>query len=263
MASAATLLADLKFRAGVQTNEGFTDDQLTGLLTTALAAHNPSLNSIGLLPDAEGILVTYLAWADLCEIRAARFAFAQNTSVPSGFGQDRNTPYYKCMDMAKMLRKRYSDTCSALNISTGAFAPKISTLSAVVPEYDALTPTGEEPTLPAIALKLADGESTTEGTTYVLQWAMQQFTNFHSFELYHIVGSDPIYQSWNWDSTVFPNTPQINDSASLIKTITNESTRGVKVTNITKTSTNRFLLVVRSASDSVGYSNELVITYDS
>lgn len=257
MATTATALATvMKGRARVQSSEGISDATLESLITAGLTEHNPSL-TFATLPTAQEELVILLGWIRLCVVRAGKAAQEGNLSGPSGYGQDRNTPYYKNMDLAKNLRAQYDSLAKSLGL-----AATQETQSVVVSDLlkPAVVHRGEAtsehytpaPPVPVLALE------TDLNTEAVLIWTFPHWDQFYSFILFTSDSTtEQIYQDWNMASQT--TTPRISNLATKLIEWYDNDVRAVKVTDLDRAKDQRFLLVVRSKTDTYSYSNEVVI----
>ncbi len=252
--SAVTLAVTLKRRASVQASEDITDDDLAVLLTEALTEHDPDL-TFTTLPTNQEYCVILLGWIKVCYVRAGKTSNDNNLSGAAGFGQDRNTPYYKAIDLAKQLRKEYESLCATLSIDPNPAAPSItvSTLRVLNTRYLGVAPLSEAPVPPAPVLSVTEDA----GAEAVLAWTFTDFDDFNAFILYTVSGTNPIYQAWNFNSVT--GTPLVSDAAEQIGRYSVEDLRGLKLTEIDRTQITRLLLVVQSASGRYNYSNELTL----
>jgi hypothetical protein len=257
MATSANLIASLKLRSGLQTSESFSDDNLSSIITEALRQHNQYL-TIATLPVVEEEPVVILSWSKLSLMRASRFAAEASTSGASGYGSDKDSPFNKCLTLAKVLLETYKSLCEQLGIRTSGGSIVVSDLVVKDDRTDILVPYNEVSKPPLIVLALASGESLSQGTTYILEWVTDYYDDFYLFVLFHMTGSVPIYQQWNYSSTT--GVEMIHDSATQVASFDNCDTRATKVTGVDKTLTNRFLLVCRGKALKYSYSNELVLS---
>ncbi len=258
MAAIATLRDSLKRRAKIQASENFTDSDLEGHLTDALREHNPSYE-FGVLPVAEEEPVILLAWIRVCNSRAAQWAQAANTGGQATMQQDNETPFSKNLKLAKFLREQYTALVVSLGISSRFSGISVSTVTAQDGWVEAEVPLALSRTPPVPTLSLAAGESKAVGTTYIIKWTVERYENFQEWRLFHMVtenvSTDTLRHAWNQDSD--SGTPQLNNLADLLKTISDQQISTLKAVNVDKTKRNLFLLVAVSRSGLFSYSNEL------
>ena len=117
----SVLLERLIAEAGITSDEkAFWENNnsiLTNYLASAFRQHG-TVDSLAVLPTAQYDLVVILAWEKVCLFRANAFARASSQSAPQGFGQNKDTPYYKNTLMAKELRERYNRERIQLGLSS-------------------------------------------------------------------------------------------------------------------------------------------------
>jgi len=256
-----TVIDLFKRRAGIQDSERFDESDLSSFLLTALSSHNPSYTldrSGGNLPEREVVPLILLAWSDLQLTRASRFSMqAGTTGAGSGFGVDRNTPYYRCTDLAKLLRTQYEDQCSALGLAM--YAGGIMSTEVTVTSLE----TGEE--IPfalsrSIPAPLIVGPSSMEGDSITLSWIRQapDLTNFGKLVVMYSKGA-AIRQPWKSESGGYP---EVANTAEELKSIYLQSTTSVRITGMDSTpgTVHHFLLLVVTRSGKVSYSNEHTVT---
>jgi hypothetical protein len=259
----AELVADLKFNSQVQTSEMFADpSDYERVVIRAGKKHNSSYvisSTACTVPSREHDALVILAWAELCVIRAGKFAIAPNSSQ-SSFGTDRNGPYYKLMDLAKNLREQYQEACEALNLTTyagsGAVAQSEVTvesldLGAQVPiEMSVVPPT---PVLTSETAVAPDG-------AIIISWTVDTFRNFAKYIILHKTGADAIIQSWNLNSE--SGVPFTHNSASNVGELDSQQIKSAKLNELVATTgtVNRFVLAVVSRSGKISFSNEVAVT---
>ena len=255
MAQLADLVATLTDLAIVEPSE-FTSTQLGNYILGALQQHNPSL-TLATLPVIEEECVVTLAWIKVCLLRASAAAKQGSVHGASGYGQDRDTPYTKNMNMAKMLRERYVMLCEAADVQNSDGQIVIGQLKVRDQLFDALVPFFVSEDMPDVLLTV-DNPTDTTSDFFILHWKMKDFSNFLSFYVYALVGNgtDSIYQAWNYTSAT--GVPCLNDAATRVVSFNTFDTRACKMTGIDKTVQVRFMIVVRSASNRYAFSNELV-----
>lgn len=197
-----------------------------------------------------------LAWIKICHYRASRLASANSQSGAAGFGTDRNTPYYKNIDLAKRLQEQYEMLVSRLGVTaiTNPGSIHVSELliandrlgGAIVPLTKAV--------VPPITLYLVEADA----TTITIGWTMTTYKNFVQTHVASIEGAGPLYQQWNFASA--SGVPRINDLATILKPIIlDERVRSVRVENVNRALVNRFVVAVMGLDDQWGWSNELIV----
>jgi len=118
-----TEIADkLTVRARVEDSEQI---DVLALVQDAVEQHNSSWSGTDTVPLSHSFPVLLLAWIGLCKQRASNYVNQSSTKTGSGvvFGTDRDTPYYKNMQMAKELQKQYEE--SIKKITTDDLVPEI------------------------------------------------------------------------------------------------------------------------------------------
>lgn len=256
------LVNDLRFYARIQDSENLKDSSdLNRIVKNAASRHNSSFtltDSTSNIPQKEKNVVLLLAWVLLMRVRASRFAMEANTSQ-GGFGTDRNTPYHKCMDMAKELERQYKEECLSLGLES-YYGSSNNVVSSVVTceslDLGAQTPIENSAPPPAIVLS-TDAAVAPDGTI-VVRWTQDFFENFYSYCVFTIAGADPIFQDWNFGGSY----PGINGFSSASNPINDQTIKAVKLTGIpfAALAVNRFLVTCSSKSGKYSYSNEVVVT---
>jgi hypothetical protein len=263
-----TLQARLMLEAVIDTGEApFTASDgafMDTLLTEALARHNADY-SFDTLPSREYPLVIILARIRVCDIRAQRFANDPSFSGTSGYGQDRNTPFYKTTQLIKVLQDQYASMAAALGVevSTDAAtsAVHVSTLRIMDSRVDAYLPTSVDlPPVPTLSIENADPDDDLEAV--ILAWVLPVFDNFHSYRLavLELAAEDTtsvILQPWNEASTT--GIAGLNNSVEIVELAIEQTTKQTKLTGLTDDKNYRFVLVVTSRSDLITLSNEVVL----
>jgi hypothetical protein len=261
MATLADLTDKLKRMASVEDSEHIHDDtDLKECLDRALLQHNARL-TYDSLPAREEEPFLILAWIGVCFIRASRAAKDGNVSGGSGFGQDRESIYSKNVRLARELKARYDMLCADLEIDTASDGVVVGTLTRADDFDNIVLPLSVAPQPPIVSLKLdPSNQSLTTGDYYTLSWDFKRFTNFREFRIYHLEGSNPVFEDWNFHSAT--GIPKVANNALLLNTYARQDVTKLKVQGLNKGAgiTNRFLIVVRSLSDTYSYSNELILT---
>src|SRR5688572_26741086 len=106
MSILAGLVTKLREDAVIEPSEGIADAKIEQWIRESIRKHDSTLD-LTAIPDEEDEAVTLLAWIQLCYHRASKYSAEASTSGANGYGTDRNTPYYKLMDLAKHLQARY------------------------------------------------------------------------------------------------------------------------------------------------------------
>jgi hypothetical protein len=258
MAELASLIQDLQKKAAISPTETpFDEPFLTGLIGAALLQHNSSYTSVDLLPVVESPLVVLLAWIQVCVIRAGIFAKESDISGAGGYGQDRNTPFYKCKLLMETLKVQY-DTLydSIVENETKGGDIVVSNLIVTSDLIDVAIPLAATST-PIVAALYE--ESRDEGAgEIILRWVTADSHNFVAFVFLH-AADVTIVQAWNQDSATTLGIAGINDATTVSEEITNSKQRSAKLVGIDFTKTNHFVLATRSYGDNYSFSNELVI----
>lgn len=259
------LVEDLKLKSQVQTSDGFSNPEVfESLVKSAGKKHNSSYVITGAsctVPSLEHDAVVYLAWAELCVIRASMFAAAPSTNA-QGFGTNRDTPYYKLMDLSKELRVMYKEACEAIGLSSFYGSGAITQSEVTVESIDlgAQAPLEMSATPPSPVITTTPSDRVNGDGTIVVNWTTKDFSNFEWFAVVFLQGASAIYQDWNWNSTT--GIPRLNNSATVLGRINRMDIRSVKLENLTATTgtVNRFLVVLKTKSGKYAYSNEVAIT---
>jgi hypothetical protein len=260
MATQAVLISLLKKKASIQESETqFTsnaDELLKSIMDAALLEHNAGFSYTNLPVDQER-LVLLLAWEEVSITRASAIADAPNLSGTSGYGQDRNSPYYKNIDLAKKLREKYSELCSLMGLSTTSEPSSVVSSNIIIPSDElsgALVPVSVA-LPPNMVLSLAE----THAGEVVLIWTVRDYKNFLSLRIAYMTGnSEALYQDWNFDSST--GIPKVNNSAIILPTtITDRRIRSVKVSGLSFTNVQYFLLIMEGLGNFFSYSNVLAV----
>ncbi len=250
----AQLVSDLKLSASIDASESFYKS-LAVIVERAITQHNKNL-TVNSLPANQAECVVILASIKVCFLRAAAFAKDANVTGANGYGQDRNTPYYKCIELAKQLQEQYKELVEDLGLTDSSGTTiTVGKLLVKNDEFDTLAPilSSSEP-VPDCILSSDEGDDETE---VVLQWATDEFTNFKERYVFHLEGDEAIFQVWNNASAT--GHKGINDSAVLMQSTSDQGMSAVKITEVNPAVTNRFLVVTRTRFDNYSYSNELVL----
>ena len=261
MASTTTnlteLIRDLKSFSKVQESEKFSDpNDFIRIVVSAARRHNKtyvvSLEACT-IPAIEHNVVVLLAWAALSRIRASAFA-TQPSVTGSGvqYGTDRNTPFYKCMELAKQLEEMYKQECVDLGLTSYAGNSNVIVTEVTCENLDLGAQTPVEISLVPPPISLGASAITPEGTL-VLSWTQSNFANFDSFVVLH--STETITAAWNFSSAVLPG---VADSATVM-TVFKSAVYACKFTDLNTTVANHFLVVCKSKSGKYTFSNEVVV----
>lgn len=254
-------LAHVKLRASIQSSERITDAVISDMIQEAVNEHSSAYATIADVPTREIEAVTLLAMERVQLLRAVGFSKESDLKGASGYGTDRNTPYYKCVDSAAAFRDKYNRLVAKLGVSSGGEIV-VGTVVKRSMLNDRFMESGDVPTLPSVTLALhASSDDVSTGTTFVLEWKLDRevWTEFFEYRLFHLTGDDAIFQAWNYEST--KGVPYLNNSSSQLLTIDNPTYKAAKVTGMTKSSgtKNRFVVVLVSRTGDYKLSNELVL----
>ena len=256
MAVLATLVASLKEVANVTANDVISDTLAGTFLTQALAQHNP-LYSVASLPAREEEAVQILAWIKVCLKRASNVVSQQTAHGPAGFGQDRETPYRKNMDMVAQLQRHYQAVCGRLGLSNDGTGVTVSFLTTLDDRTDAVTPLSLEPVVGPLVLTVT--QSTSNLSIFDFTWNFPAFDNFDSVQLFMVERTvqevdDTLYQEWNYESDT--GIPRLLNGATLLVTVSRADQKSVRVTELDITKCHRFLAVLKTRSGHYAYSEE-------
>ncbi len=256
MATATNIASSLEKRASVQASEGITPSDLNELVTAALAEHNFAL-TFATLPDNQTELVLLLAWIRLCYTRASKIVNDANLSGAAGFGQDRNTPFAKNMQLAASLRSQYDFLCDKLGLDPTPAASSVVVSSLRMADAllsGAPVPLSVAPVPPIPVLSVVGDIS---GTSLIIAWTFAPFEYFYSFILLNLIGTiDPIIkQEWNIisQSTV----PRTSNLATVLFTLHDPRQLSLKLIDIDRSQVQRYMIVAKSKAEDYSYSNEI------
>lgn len=239
-----------------------TTTELNRIIADSVREHNNAYADISEVPDRELEAVLLLSLERVQLRRALEFATQSDLKGAQGYGVDRNTPYYKCIDSANSFRKQYEALVARLNLSTKGDVV-VSTVTKLSPTYDRLVPDAAAPLLPGITLALHDqSDDDATGDSYILEWTLEREApyEFFYYHLFRRVGDSAIIEPWTFDST--HGIPKISSDATKLVSIDNIAQRVARVTGLTKTGAtkNRFVVVLESRNGNFKLSNELVQT---
>ena len=253
MAVLIDLANELASLAQVDASENITSGDLENYVTLALRQHDKFM-SIDMLPVEEEEPVLTLAWAKVCLVRAGKLAMDANLSGAAGFGKDASNPYNKNMALSKSLIERYGQLCNMLRVDKQRVV--IGTIFVRDNIYDAMLPLLQAINPPDIGFTFV-GIPQTSDTTVVLRWAISNFSDYYQLYVYQMTGDTPIFAEWNFQSGT--GTPKVLDGATRLFMTLDFTQNALKVTDLDRTVTNRFLVVLRSRSNKYAYGPELVL----
>jgi hypothetical protein len=259
------LISSLVSNARVQDSEGFkSPSDYVDLIRDAVSQHNASYQvseTVCTVPSRESYPVVLLAWSMLCFVRASKFASDPSTSQ-GGFSTDRNSPFQKCLTLAKELRNQYSLVCQSLALSTYAGTGSVVQSEVVSESHDlgAMTPIELSLDPPPIILITDPSTKVNNDGTLLVKWTQDLFENFAAYYVISMEGPNAIFQDWNFGSK--STIPRLNDEAVIVGRLTDQTVKQVKITDLTKTvgTVSHFLIACASKSGKWSYSNEVVLT---
>lgn len=258
-------LADkLRKNSRVNDSENFAyPNDYNDIVVDAVYQHNPQYSVTEAscnVPLREEYPVVLLSWSMLCVIRASKFA-SESQGSQGGFSTDRNTPYYKLMDLSKQLKKMYLDVCGALGLDSFAGAKNVHASEVVVENLDlgAMTPVELSLDPPPVLLETVPANKVNDDGTLLVKWRQDLFQNFSHYYLVHKEGTDDLWQEWNFNSK---SVPRIHDDAIIVGKINDQEIKAVQVHDLTVTpgTINHFLLIAVSKSGKYSYSVEVKLT---
>src|SRR5688572_127606 len=209
------LIGSLKRHARVQDSEQFNDPKdFVDVITDAVNQHNASYTateSTCTVPLREQYPVVLLSWSMLCYVRASKFAADASTSQ-SGFSTDRNSPFQKCLALAKELMALYTQTCKSLALSTFAGTGSVVQSEVVAENLDLSVMTPVELSLdpPPVTLITEPVSQVNGDGTLLVKWEQPLFQNFGAYFVATLEGgTDKIFQDWNFGSK--STVPRLHD----------------------------------------------------
>jgi hypothetical protein len=257
MATLESMLATLKEKAVIRTEESLSDPFLTSLLQEAIIEHNP-VYSIASLPTPEVYPVILLAWIKLCHTRASKEVNTSNIKgggMSAPFSQENKTPYDKNMSLAARLREAYNHMMASMGGVVGTDKNTIAVSTIVVQSMitDALTPGFAAPYLPAPVLSKEAVED--EPDSIVLTWTSANTSQFMNFILMFSM-NEGIHESWN--SRGKNSIPYVSSDSEKIWESSNQNQKTVKIEDL-ETGDNYFIVILKSADGRYSYSNEVLV----
>lgn len=255
MATIATLLEQLRSVARIEDSDNLDQSQLELFLTQAMTQHNTGYTYAS-LPASEEEAVVILAWIRVCLDRATRAAITPGTSGPNGFGQEGESVYSKNTRLADKLRERYAALTGALRVRSSE-GVTLGTLLRDDDELDAQVPLSASVSPSPVILSAPSGQSDTVGTTHIVEWSSEWYSNFSDYLLFHVEGATSLFQAHNFNSD--SGVPRILNGATLVASFSDQDQKSCQISELDKSQTNRFLIVSRSRSGKYSYSNELVL----
>lgn len=253
--SLATLRDNLKESAFIHSTERITDPHLDRIIVEAVPRHNPAYSitaESSTVPAQESRAVVLLSWHDLQRVRAAMFATQPSTSAPGGFGTDRNTPFYKCMELAKQLIEDYKEACALLGLAEHAFSPRATNTIVADALTGVLKPNAVSPKAQPVALHTIN--YAVDGSTIELLWdSPSAQAHLLANVLFHATGSTPIA-----DISAEGLYPGIRAGLNPVWQSAAQDRTGVRIElPSTVGETHRFLMVSVSRGYRHSHSNEL------
>lgn len=244
----------------LQPAAGETEILLDVLLSDAVRLHNPNYSfatGISNVPSREEIPIRTLAHAQVQNARASVFSTQANapSSVAGGFGTDRNTPYYKCVDLRDRLIAQYKEQCASLGIPTGSGGMIEGELLSFERMIKAQVPSPFN-RIPSPSI---GGQANIENGEWIIEWDFPPFPDFYQFVLFYDTGDVAIHDPTNQDSNT--GYPQIRDDLEPAVAINNGDQRKVKLTGLVSDNKHRVLLVMVARNAKMSYSNEYTLTW--
>lgn len=249
MSQLSVLVGKLREDGGLTDSEEFSDQKLEQWLNDAIRRHDPTANPAA-IDDTEDEAVVLLAQIQLCYARAAKWANDPSVSGGAGYGTDRNTPYYKNMDMAARLQDRY-----ARIVLEGASDPTNQIvqghLTVINPEIEAVV-TGDLPIIPVVLSKIG-----VDGTNISLKWQMEYVPDFADY-FFYVDTATGIYQVEKID-TNSEGVPKLRDTADLVHKLDDQFLRAVEFIDAQPNTDYYFILVMKTRRGTYYYSNEVFV----
>lgn len=250
---------DLIDRAGID-EEWLEGSLLDSILSEAATSHNAAYSFstlISRLPPREVPVVRLLAWAEVQRCRASRFATQQDIkgASPGGIGTDKNTPFYKCMALAEKLAEDYKTLCRQLGVtpSNTSFGQGFQTT------LDTVVSAKRRGPFTVIPGAFISGQATLDGdNAWTIEWDFDAYLDFQCFVVFYDSGADPIRQQWNQSSDT--GYAQIRDGLEPIAILENQEQVALKITGLSTGVVHRVLIVTKSRTGQLGYSNEFTIS---
>lgn len=262
------LKQSLTRKASIQPSESVSAEDFEELFTQAVLLHNSSYTvspALCTVPEQESLPIVLLAWADLCFIRAAKFASQPNVSGAAGFGTDRNTPYYKQMDLRKSLLDTYTRTCQSLGLAVyarvdGALkdsGPVCVDLATTEDSERIMTPLSDSSPLPT---PYPSAPAAVSAGKVTLNFTMGDFPlhKFSSFVIAYLSGTEDILDPARVTGST--GLPGVNSAAQLF-TITVSNQRSVVFTGLSNTTGLRHQFLVAALSTSGKASISHVVSF--
>lgn len=247
------------FRETLQVLESeFEDESISQMVVEAILEHNAGYLSDGSdLPSKEFSLVKLLTHAKLCDARATAAATQMNVRNQSGYGTDRNTPYYMNMDLATKLRAQYAELCTRMGISGAtddATSVVVGRLSVIDSTIAARTPYlfDQTPIKSPVLVELSHTD-----TSAKIEWTVSKDDTMLEYIIFgrsnavvlDAANIEPVH-----------GIPKISDSASRLTTVYDPRSNAREFTGLTTGVPYHFVVVVKNAQGRYAYSNELIVT---
>lgn len=237
----------------------YSDPTLKQWVVSALLAHNASYSSDASdLPAKEEQLVLKLAGISLFMARASAASKEGDLRNATGYGQDRNSPYYKCVDAAKRLQSEYTELCRQMGV-VGNTVDSNTVMQGVIYKRDSMidahTPYdfGQGSTPPPV-LSLLNKTA----TTVSLSWTRSRDSSWCDSYLLYRVGTS-LLDPTNNESPV-TGIPGTDDAAIVLKNYTNPDILATKLTGLVSGTTYYFAVANKNRQNRYVISNELSVT---
>lgn len=257
MATVTQIVEVLRKEAQCETNE-YDDAMLFQWVVEAILEHNAAYAEDGSdLPTKEEQLVRILAQIKVCNGRASREANQASLRSGQGYGADRDTPYYKNIDLASKLRVRYNAMCERMGIA-GATEDignvVVGRLSVVDSSISARTPYAQD----RVILKASVlTELSVTATSCKLEWTRN---TDETFDEYIVFGRSnaAVLDAANIEPS--HGIPKIHDSATRLLTVYDPRANAREFTGMTTGVPYRFVVVTKNRQGTYAYSSELIVT---
>jgi hypothetical protein len=265
MATIAELKTRLQKEAVIAPSEAtlFSSDFLETIINEAIVAHNAAY-VVANLPAREIPLVMLLSRITVCNVRAQKWADDANVSGAGGYGADRNTPYYKNIDLAAKLRKEYELLAAQLGVSIASTEVQgqvtVSNLKVLDPVLNARVPLSKN-IAPIPILVLGAVENAADGTITVT-WTINDFEDFYRYRFAlrsYVKGAAAVSVLDPTNCLEEATVPGISELASIVDATLLQKARSVKLTGL-NTAANYYsiALIVETKAEEVSISNEIL-----
>lgn len=247
MSTIATLVTRLQDEAGIESSEDFSPDRLTRIVSDAILKHAPQYQNDS-LPDEQDEAVVVQAWISVCFIRAGKLANQPDTTGGTAAGANRDSPYYRNMDMVTRLTARYNRIVESLKSPDAS--GDIQQGSLVV--KNRRTQAFEGPIRPAFRISLEKG--TVTATSIILRWNSPERADFADF--YIFTSPEPELHA-EWSAEKVSTVPNINPAATFLIKIGSPNQKSIKLEDLDPGTEYYFLVVMKTLRAHHYYSNEL------